>query len=655
MSKRWFCAIPVLLLLTLTSTALGAYGEAPDLAAAVAEGTLPPVEERLPKEPLVVEPLHGVGEYGGTWYRHGTYTDWNDVRMKMYGFSPVRWVDDGLGIEPNWVQAWSVNEDATVWTLYLREGIKWSDGVPMTAADFMFWWEDMVLNEEMSDPIPDMFVAGGQPAEIHAPDDFTIVIEYAGTEPLLLERMAMWPNAGIGERLIVPKHYLEQFHPDYSDEYDSFEVFEEKMEWWTNVDSPVISEWMPVEHDVADRLVMARNPFYYAVDTEGNQLPYIDEMVTELNEDVEVVKLRWMAGEADMQLRRYVSMTDLSMLIDGEAEGDYAVKLWDSGSGTGPIFYWNWNHPDDEKLELYRMPEFRRAMSHALDRQRMQDMLYFGLGTRTTGTFSPKSVEFHRSERGQELYHEWNEAYLEYNPELAEELLDSIGVVDQNNDGWRQLPSGERLQIRVDYDGGTYEDRIQATEMAKTDWEAIGLEINLNPMDGAALGIQEQRAEFDLRAGWDLGDGPNFLVFPQWVVPIDLSRWAPLYGSWYQVKQAGELGRDDHLAPRDRTPPHEEPAVDDPVRRLQDLYDQARVNPHEEERDQLVFEMIRIHIDDGPFFLGTVKDYPRIVIVKNNFHNVPDSEDLALGGFVNPWIMVYPAITHPAQYWISQE
>lgn len=303
-----------------------------------------------------------------------------------------------------------------------------------------------------------------------------------------------------------------------------------------------------MEHQVAKKLVLQRNPYYYAVDTEGNQLPYIDTIEVNYVEDLEVVKLKLLNGEADMQVRPYVAMSDFAMLKKGEDNGGYNVYLWDSGSGTGPIFYHNWNHPEPEKRDLYRTPEFRRALSLAINRGRMQKMLFFNLGEITTGTFSPKAIEFHRTEEGKELYKEWRDMYVEYNPERAKQMLDSIGVVDKDGDGWRDMPNGKPLIVRIDRDANANKTDVQANEMVKADWEAIGIRTLLNPIDGSALGIMDQTASFDIRDSWELGDGPNHLVFPQWVVPIDLSRWAPLNGAWYSVqgtaKATMELDKD---------------------------------------------------------------------------------------------------------------
>ena len=181
------------------------FKEAPMLAEKVATGELPPVDERLPQNPLVLSPIHGIGEYGGTLRSFGS--EWGGQwHESQYGHSPLRWIDDGLGIAPGMVEEWESNEDASEWTLYFRKGLRWSDGEPCTTADVMYWWNDLVNNLEHSDTPPDFGQAGGEQAEFIAVDDYTLKIKYVAPSPLTEGRLAMWVNAGIGPRWIAPAH-----------------------------------------------------------------------------------------------------------------------------------------------------------------------------------------------------------------------------------------------------------------------------------------------------------------------------------------------------------------------------------------------------------------------------------------------------------------
>src|SRR5690606_31706498 len=330
----------VTLVLGAASLAYGAtYKEAPMLAAKVAAGELPPVEERLPKNPLVLEPIEGIGKYGGTLRAMENNDQFPQSRMFMYGFSLVRFADDGQKVVPGLAYKWEHNEDKTVWTFYLREGIRWSDGHPFTVDDILFWWNDMVLHPGIAEPAPDWGQAGGQLAELVKIDDYTIQFRYAAPNPILDARLATWPNGHEqGARLIVPAHYMKQFHPDYSD-YPNFEVFEEKLDWYANVEYPVLTAWRPVEYRPGERLVLERNPYYYAVDPEGNQLPYIDRIEWRISRDIEVIKNEIITGNVDFHLRPYLDLRDLQLLRQNEARGNYRVMMWGSGSGSGPLYY----------------------------------------------------------------------------------------------------------------------------------------------------------------------------------------------------------------------------------------------------------------------------------------------------------------------------
>ena len=628
--------------------------EAPMLHQLVLAGKLPPLEERIPKEPLVIEPYDRPGEYGGTWHRFDTAANGNHVAMAMYGHSPVHWVKDGLDLRGGLAKSYEANAEKTEWTMYFREGTRWSDGEPFTVDDILFWWEDMALNPDHPDSPPDWMIAGGETAVLEKVGNYTLKWKFAAPAPLLPERLAMWPNSVVGEKIVVPKHYLIQFHPDYSD-YDDYTTFDESWDWRVNADCPVLNAWMPVEAEAGVRLVMERNPYYYAVDTAGNQLPYIDRVEVTYVEDLEVSLLKILGGEQEICGRpcKYYALENLSVMRNEEARVGFTTYLWDGGSGTGAMFYTNWNHPDPDKQAVYREPKFRRALSHAIDRPRVQKIVYYGTGELTTGTLSPKAIEYHRTKRGRELYAKWRDLAVEYDPEKAKSFLDEIGVVDADGDGWRDLPNGEALELRLDYGASTSKDYIAANEIVKEDWEAVGLKTILNPIPDEQVNVLQDSAEYDIRAAWEVGDGPNHLVYPQWLVPIGNDRWSPLYGSWYHTLGTAVEGTELDKDPRDRTPPRAEPPAGGPIDQLHKLYDLAKREPDDDKRESMVLDMIQIHVDYGPFYIGTVANLPTIVVFKDNVGNVPTKAQLGMGGFTNPWIMVYFAAIYPEQFYFK--
>lgn len=634
--------------------------EAPMLAERVAAGELPPLEERIPAEPLIIDlPWAQIGQYGGTLKRTTTSSDLSDTSQYMYGHSPLHWTEGGSAVGPGLAKAWEKNEDASVWTFYFREGTKWSDGAPMTVDDFLFWWEDMALNPDHPTVIPAWALVGGEPMVAEKVDDYTLRFNFAGPAPLLEPELAAWVNGGQGGTggifEFMPRHYLEQFHPDYSDATD-FEEFVEKMNWWSNVDRPVLNAWMPISIDVGSRMVLERNPYYYAVDTAGNQLPYIDRMEVTFSENAEVLKLRIFNGDVNFHAHPHLSLRDLAVLKDNEDNGNYRVLLWDNGAGGAPAWGFNWNYPEDEKRDVIRTIQYRRALSHATNRERIKTVTFLGLGYElSTGTMSPNAAQFNRSEKGKELLVQWRESAVAYDPDLAISLLDEINVVDQDGDGWRDLPGGAPLEVSIDFPAGNTAF-IETAELMAEDWQAVGLNAFVNTVPGEQLGVMTTNATYDIRLyGGGAPDGPDLLTYPQWLISYSGGgRWAPLYGAWMAVEGTAKEGTELDLAPRDRTPPREEIPADDPHFRMWELYKQAIVEPDLQKRDELTFQILQIHIDQGPFLLGGVADPPNIVTASNDIMNVPTRDDIPGGGWLGPGVIGMPgAITYPEVYYFK--
>jgi peptide/nickel transport system substrate-binding protein len=461
-----------------------------------------------------------------------------------------------------------------------------------------------------------------------------------------------------GERLFVPKHYASQFHPKYNTAVTTFEEHDQKIDWRANPDTPVLNPWMPVEYEAGTRLKLERNPYYYAVDTAGNQLPYIDYIDVTYIENLEVSKLRVLAGEQEICGRPCSSqpLSELSVFRDAEATVGLKTYLWDGGGGTGVMVYPNWTHQDPQKRELYRNRNFRLALSHAIDRDKIQKIVYFGTGEKTTGTMSPKAQEFTANDEGRQLYEQWRDLAVEYDTAKANALLDEAGAVDANGDGVRDLPSGDELTLRIDCSAGAMQSRTQsqATEIIKEGWEAVGFKVQINVVPDEQMGIMQDNSEIDIRGCWGVGDGPNFLVFPNWVVWVGNDRTAPLYGSWYQVRGTDKEGTELDLDPLERNPPREEPPPGDPAWKLWEIYDAARVEPDDAKRLALSQDIIRVHIEEGPFFIGTVGNEVVIVTALEKVGNFPSKEQLGQGGFVGPWIMSYFGAVYPEQMYYKE-
>ncbi len=639
------------------------FKEAPMLAQKVKAGELPPVAKRLPKKPYVLphkwaEP----GTFGGRLRMMTPKTDDGQVRQYMYGHSPLRYLNDGQDVGPGLVESWESNDDASEWTLHFREGLRWSDGQPWTTADVMFWWEDLVLNEEHPAVPPDEMRSGKNTlAKVTAPDDFTLVMTFDAPAPLTADRLAMWTKSGKGDNgpiWMLPKHYAKQFHRKYNPEVgkdwaSKGSVFDTKSDFGRNPDCPTMTGWRLASYKEGQFLTWERNPYYWVVDRDGGQLPYVDKLVMNAIQDPEVGKLQIQQGKLDYVDGRFASLTlsDISGIKETSARSGMVVSLWDAGDGTGPHgFFFNYDYKDPGMRDLIRTPKFRQALSLAFNRAELKKALYFGTGEITTGTMSPKAIEYHVNAEGEGIYKQWRDSYAKYDPAAAKSLLDEINVVDKNGDGKRERPDGEKLTIVLTYaaPGG---DVTQATNnRIKEDWEALGLEIKMDPIPPESIDPRWQSGEMMARADWGVGDGPNYFVYPQWVVPMEPTRWAPLEGQFYNVRGTPAEKQEKNVDPYKRTPPRLEPEPGGPIERLWKLYDQSKVEPDDMKRHQIAWELTKIHISDGPFFQGSVANIPTPTVSHKDLGNVPKKENLALGGFTAPWIHPTPAVYDPEAY-----
>jgi peptide/nickel transport system substrate-binding protein len=621
--------------------------EAPDLSALVAGGNLPALEERIPANTLVLEPIHGIGEYGGTLRRFLG----SNIQEYMYSHSPLRYIDEGLDIAPGMCESWEGNADNTEWTFFFRKGLKWSDGEPCTVDDVMFWWEDMVLNLDHGDSPPDFGRAGGKLVEFVKEDDYTLKLKYQVSSPLTPWFLAGWVNAGVDARWIAARHYLEQFHPTYNKAMTDFGELNEKMTWRSNPECPALSTWTAESIDPGARQQWKRNPFYYCVDSEGNQLPYIDGLDEKSVSDVEVQKLEIMQGNVDFECFHGLFLEDVSVLKLGEPEGNYEARFWDSGSGTGMNYFWNYDHPDDNMRALYRTPEFKWAMSNAINRDEIQEIVYYGTGWPSTGTMTVKSIQFNFSDKAKEFYKECRDSHVEYDPEKAMALLDGIGVVDADGDGYREYPDGSKLEVVIDISGTLNKEAAGVLEITRKNWGEIGLNIVINPMSSSEFGTNWRGGLSSIRTQWECCGPPDQLTWTPWLIPQEPSRWAPLCAGRRQMLGTPKEDTELDKSPWDRSPPRwastEPEYYDGPVRELDDIYAKLVLLVDNVERHESCWELIRKHVIENMFIMGTVANYPRIIIVSKDLMNVPTREETATGGLFNTWVVPAPAVYSP--------
>ena len=636
MYKRTLILFAMLSLLVTVGFVTGQdmYSEAPSLAEMVAAGELPPVDERLPDEPLVIEPVEEIGQYGGTW-RLVDNNDSNGWTQMTIGVEPfLKWNRDVNGFRPNIVTSWEWNDDATELTANFRQGIKWSDGDPMTVDDYLFWWNDMVLDEDVPVNAPFGTTVRGELMSVEKVDDYTLNFSFPHSNPLFMEYKSR--GAYHSSIHIVPEHYMRQFHPAYSDAEDATELvnrynFGSRMHY---PDKPTLSAWMVVDYAPSQRLVLERNPYYWKVDTEGNQLPYIDRLDIEIPQGsaTELVALKGIAGELDMQVRD-VDLLDVPLVLENQEAGDYRVIMWSRGDYAWPWIIPMYDYPDEDILDLMYTKEFRQAMSHAINRDRINEITSLGLATARQFSLSAESPEFQTPE-GQEFYQTWAASYASYDPELAGSLLDGIGVVDADGDGWRDRPDGTALELIVDIpaaDTGS----IDRMDLVKEDWDAVGLKTVLNIIAWEVVDARALAGEIMIRA-WGSAAA--------WGLVSAATVWTPIEGVTYSVGGAriGDYynsGGERGVAPRPGSM----------LEQLQDAYTELISIVDPAERSARLLEAYQIHIDEGPITIGTIGEHPSPVIVKNNFRNVPDF------GLVAGWDLAFPGTADPEQFFFDQD
>lgn len=635
MIKRLLLTGALVLALSSAGMAQTTYNEAPILAERVAAGELPPVEERLPAEPLVIEPVEQVGEYGGTWRMLDQNNELGFTLMST-GVEPfLKWNRDASGFRPNVLESWEWNEDATQLTAHFRQGIRWSDGEPMTADDYLFWWNDMVLNEDIPVDPASGTVVGGELMTLEKIDDYTIQFTFAAPNPLFLENHSRGPwNSA---QSLVPAHYMEQFHPAYNAEVTDTTELMNRYNTSTRLhypDMPTIGPWMVTSY-VPDQLAtLERNPYYWKVDTAGNQLPYIDGLQVEIASGPvsEQVALKAIAGELDMQVRD-ISLQDVPLIMESAEAGDYRVIMWDRGDFAWPWLMLFYDLADDGLEDLMYTREFRQALSVGFDRVRLNDVIALGLATPRQASMLPQAEEY-QSPEGQEIYEAWTNSFIEYNPEQAGSLLDSIGVVDADGDGWRDRPDGTPLEVVITMFPD--DPRVASSlELIEENWEGIGLNVTLSIKTWDEYTAANEAGEVMIFA-WPSAAGWGLLSAPSVWAPVEGVQWAMAgmnIGQYYQT------GGAEGVAPREGSM----------LEKLQEFYTIAAAATNAEDRNAALLGAYRVHAEEGPITIGTIGAHPSPVIVKNNFHNVPET------GLVASWDLGYPGTADPEQFYIDQE
>lgn len=598
-------------------------GEAPMLAEQVKAGKLPPVEQRVPDEPLVIQPVHEIGKYGGTWRRGftgpGDVENGNRINASD---KPLFWDFSGTEIVPSVARGWEQSADGKTFTLFLRKGMKWSDGAPLTADDFVFWFEDLYSNKEIvPTPIADM-QPQGKPGRVVKLDDTTVQFQFDVPYYLFEDMMAGDTLIGGGQSVrqslkftfgaYSPKHYLSQFLPKNSsvDEanakakeagYENWvQYLHFKKDWALNPELPTLGPWKTIQPINTPTWVLERNPYYWAVDSEGNQLPYIDKVQLTLAENLEVLNLRAVAGEYDLQ-ERHIDIAKLPVILENQEKGGYKVHLDQAYNGSDSVLQINQSYSaDPEVAKWLTNADFRRALSLGLDRDQLNETFWLGVGI--PGSVVP--AESSPYNPGPEYRTTWST----HDVDKANAMLDALGLTKKDSDGFRvRTDNGERLRIEITTTQAFLPYPKQA-EMIADQWRKIGIfaEVKENERNLAMTRIRNNEHHIFM---WTNGGTELLYLFPRHAIPVDPTEayMGPLFAQWYASN--GAQGKEP---------------TDPNLRKIFQLF-RGAAGQQREDRIKTAQEIWKILVDQQ-YGIGTVGQSPAFMGVRlasNKLGNIP--------------------------------
>ncbi|MGG5575068.1 ABC transporter substrate-binding protein [Vibrio diazotrophicus] len=626
-------ALAVAAALSFSSWA-GTYNEAPQLNELVKSGKLPKVEERLPENPLVVEPNESIGQYGGTLNLVGKAMD-NGHRIRTIAYDNLFNFDTTYSkVIPNLAVGFTSNTENTEFTIQLRKGVKWSDGTAFTADDIAFYINEIIGDPEHSGNRP-LALPAHDSAKAEVIDAHTVKITLAKPNGMFIRTLATVDSESF---TAFPKHYCSQFMPKFNDKaaenakakgFDSWRQYASTrceahyfLEHHANVDRPVLTAWKVTTPPGpnATHAVYERNPYYWQVDTEGNQLPYLDSVRWRYSEDQEEMVLRAANGETDFQHRDIGQTSYRSLLIENEEKGNYTYKFRPSTLSTELALPLNQTSKDPLKRELFANKDFRIALSHAIDRSEISETVYSGVVGPHQAAPTDISPFYDKDAV---------EQYTQYDVKKANKILDDLGLTKRDAEGYRLLKNGERLRIEAISETRRKGVFADALELIKNQWKDVGIFLDIRIIESNHLINLRLTNDFDLIP--NLGEGG--------VGVIDEARY------YFPFSPESTWGMGYYLWANE---PTNEFAVEPPayVKQQLELWKKVTETSSQEEQQKYMKEIMQI-AKENFYVIGTVEAMPAGVVVSNKLHNVPEN-------MPQSWNFPTPGPMRMSQLWKSQ-
>jgi peptide/nickel transport system substrate-binding protein len=595
-------------------------------------GRIPAMVDRLPTHPRIINMKNAglqPGAYGGTV--RTLIGSAKDIRyMTVYGYSRLAGYDTKLQLQPDILMGFTSEKDS-VFTFHLREGHRWSDGAPFTVNDFRYWWEDVILNKELT--------PGGGALELRPHGDLP---RFEVLDPLTVRYTWDRPNPNFMPALagplplmiFGPGHYLKQFHKKYQDDFRMSALMKQnRVKKWAdlhikmsrasrpeNPDLPTLDPWFNTTPPPAEQFVFVRNPFFHRIDENGVQLPYVDRFILNVSSS-SIIAAKAGAGESDLQATG-IDFNDYTFLKDAENRFPVNVSLWRQVRGSRVALLPNLNCADDVWRGLFHETRFRRALSLAIDRHEINMVAFYGLGKASADTVLPESPLF-RSE--------YADAFIAHDPDQANKLLDELGLGNRDSEGIRLLPDGRRAEITVETPGESNLD-TDVLELVRDHWREVGLALYTRTSqrdvfhNRAMSGTIMMSIWFGIENGVATAD-----MSPRQLAPTldDQLQW-PLWGMYYL--SAGQAGRAPDLPE---------------AKQLVDLLNQWGETARFEEREAIWHQMLSLYTQQV-FSIGLINSTLQPILKSAKLQNVPER---GLYGF-DP--TSYLGIYMPDSFWFKE-
>lgn len=595
-------------------------------------GRIPAMVDRLPTHPRIInmkdEGLQP-GAYGGTV--RTIIGSAKDIRyMTVYGYSRLVGYDTKLQLQPDILMGFTSEKDS-VFTFHLREGHRWSDGAPFTVDDFRYWWEDVILNKDLT--------PGGGALELRPHGDLP---HFEVLDPLTVRYSWDRPNPNFMPALagplplmiFGPGHYLKQFHKKYQDDFRLSALMKQnRVKKWAdlhikmsrasrpeNPELPTLDPWANTTAPPAEQFVFVRNAFFHRIDENGVQLPYIDRFILNVSSS-SIIAAKAGAGESDLQATG-IDFNDYTFLKDAEKRFPVNVSLWRQVRGSRVALLPNLNCADDVWRGLFRETRFRRALSMAIDRHEINMVAFYGLGKASADTVLPESPLF-RSE--------YADAFIAHDPDQANKLLDELGLANRDSEGVRLLPDGRRAEITIETPGESNLD-TDVLELVRDHWREVGLALYTRTSQRDVFHNRAMSGTIMMSIWFGIDNGVATAdMSPRQLAPTqdDQLQW-PLWGMYYL--SAGQAGRAPDLPE---------------AKQLVDLLNQWGETARSAEREAIWHQMLSLYTQQV-FSIGLINSTLQPILKSAKLQNVPAR---GLYGF-DP--TSYLGIYMPDSFWFKE-